>query len=59
MHVATFDGARTIGLEWTFQPPFARRHEQEAGVERAIVAALADAVGVAPGASWLEPTLPP
>ena len=51
MHVATFDGARTIGLEWTFQPPFARRHEQEAGVERAIVAALADAVGVAP---WRE-----
>ena len=51
MHVATFDGARTIGLEWTFQPPFARRLEQEAGVERAIVAALADAVGVAP---WRE-----
>ena len=48
MHVATFDGARTIGLEWTFRPGLSRRHEQEAGAERAIVAVLADAVGVAP-----------
>ncbi len=51
MHVATFDGARTIALEWRFRPPFAWRHEQEAVAEWAIVASLADAVGVAP---WRE-----
>ena len=52
LHVATFDGARTISLEWRFQPPHANRQAQETGAERAIVALLADAVGVAP---WREP----
>ena len=51
LHVATFDGSRSIELAWTFQPPLSRRHEQEAGVERVVLAALADAVGVAP---WKE-----
>ena len=47
LHVATFDGARVISLAWTFEPPLWRRHEQEAGVERVVLAALADAVGAA------------
>ena len=51
LHVATFDGARTIALAWTLEPPLSRRREQEAAAERAIVASLADAVGVAP---WRE-----
>ena len=51
MHLAAFDGSRTIALEWTFEPPLVRRYEQEAAAERTIVAALADAVGVAP---WRE-----
>ena len=51
LHVATFDGARTRALEWRFQPPHSTRPAQEAAAERAIVAVLADAVGVAP---WRE-----
>lgn len=51
MHVAAFDGARTLALEWQFQPLHSNRPAQEAAAERAIVAALADAVGVAP---WRE-----
>ena len=48
LHVATFDSSRSIGLARTFQPPLSRRHEQEAGAERVVLAALADAVGAAP-----------
>ena len=51
LHVAAFDGARTIALAWTFEPPLSRRHEQEAAAERALRAVLADAVGAAP---WSE-----
>ena len=51
LHVAAFDGARTIALEWRLQAPLSRRQEQEAAAERAIVASLADVMGVAP---WRE-----
>ncbi len=51
MHVAAFDGARTIALEWRLQAPLSRRQEQEAAAERAIVASLEDVMGVAP---WRE-----
>ncbi len=51
LHAATFDGARILALEWRFQPPHASRPAQETAAERAIVALLADAVGVAP---WRE-----
>ena len=48
LQAAAFDGARTIALEWRFQPSHSNRQAQEAAAERAIVALLADAVGVAP-----------
>ncbi len=51
LHAAAFDGSRTIAVEWWFQPPHSNRQAQEAATERAIVALLADAVGVAP---WRE-----
>ena len=51
LHAAAFDGARTSALEWRFQPPHSSRQAQESAAERAIVALLADAVGVAP---WRE-----
>lgn len=51
LHVAAFDGARTIALECWFRQGHANRQAQETAAERAIVALLADAVGVAP---WRE-----
>ena len=57
LHVATFDGARSISLAWTFGPSLARRDEQEAAAERSIVAMLADAVGVAPWRDLAGPHL--
>ena len=51
MHAAAFDGSRTISVALVFEPPLSRRDEQETVVERAVVATLADALGVAP---WLE-----
>ena len=48
LHAAAFDGSQTIALEWWFQPPHSNRQAQETAAERAIVALLADAVGVGP-----------
>jgi hypothetical protein len=59
LHVATFDGARIIGLASMFGARHSRRHEQEDGTERAIIAALADAVGAAPWRDLVEAGLAP
>lgn len=48
LHAATFDGARTLALEWRFEAPHTNRQVQETAAERAIVSLLAGAVGVAP-----------
>ncbi len=48
LHAATFDGARTLALEWRFEATRTNRQVQETAAERAIVSLLADAVGVAP-----------
>ncbi len=45
-HVATFDGARAAAVRLTFDRSAAVRAAQETQVERAVIAALADAVGV-------------
>ena len=47
LHAAAFDGSRTIALEFPFEPPHSNRQAQETAAERAIVALLADAVGIA------------
>jgi len=51
LHAAAFDGSRTVALELPFSARHANRQAQETAAERAIVALLADAVGVAP---WRE-----
>lgn len=48
LHAAAFDGWRTLALELPFSSRQANRQAQETAAERAIVALLADAVGVAP-----------
>ncbi len=57
LHAATFDGARTLALEWRFEAPHTNRQAQETAAERAIVALLADAVGVAPWRDLVGPDL--
>ncbi len=52
LHVAAFDGSRTVALELQFSTRHANRQAQESAAERVIVGLLADAVGVAP---WREP----
>ena len=51
LHAAAFDGSRILALELPFSSRQANRQAQETAAERAIVALLADAVGVA---SWRE-----
>lgn len=51
LHAAAFDGSRTLALELPFSSRHANRQAQETVAERAIVALLADAAGVAP---WRE-----
>ena len=51
LHAAAFDGSRALALELRFASRQASRQAQETAAERAIVALLADAVGVAP---WRE-----
>ena len=48
LHAAAFDGWRTLALGLPFSSRQANRQAQETAAERAIVALLADAVGVAP-----------
>ena len=51
LHAAAFDGSRTLALELPFSARHGNRPAQETAAEQAIVALLADAVGVAP---WRE-----
>ncbi len=55
LHAATFDGSRTLALAWRFEPPHTNRQAQETAAERAIVALLADSVGVAPWRDLVGP----
>ena len=59
LHAAAFDGSRTIALEFPFEPPHSNRQAQETAAERAIVALLADAVGIAPWSELAGPEFAP